>query len=653
MWVNKPWLLLLILVGCIAIVAITSGRPEQKLQLTVANIKQQYATAIHQFDSALVHYPSYYLDSSYAVRRAKFDDLIYRFKKVEWLVAYLDPDSVYHTFLKPAQFEQRDWGPPLPDNWIWLGPFGVDPDSVLRKRSGEDSLMEKNMIKRSADGMRSILQRAGYERKVAAMTDAEIFDALRLQMIRISTMGIGNGDFVVDEAWRPAFTGAFYAWADLVGQFAATLPKEQEASQQSIQQNLANGNLLLSNIQEDNSFNRMAFLQKHLLPLSGCLQQMQGILNIPVVNKSRAVYPTAKHIYDANIFNADYFAPAEAAYFSKEKAELGKLLFFDPILSDNNERACASCHKPELAFTDGMAKSVRFDRGDLPRNAPTVINSCFQKLQFWDLRATSLEDQLDSVVNSADEMHSNFNLVAKRLNSSKEYRSLFQAAFPETAQTGIQRQHIKMAIAVYERQLTGLNSRFDQYMRGDGAQMNEDEIAGFNLFMGKAKCGSCHYAPLFNGAIPPYFDYTDHRSIGVPLKDTMDIFQVDPDTGFSKLNQNPFFHFSFKIPTVRNAAVTAPYMHNGVYRTLEQVLNFYDHAGGNEFSTAMRPGMKGLPFFMILPIKLNLTELEKKQVVLFLHTLTDTTAAQNIPTRLPKLEGKYAALNKRKLGGIY
>jgi cytochrome c peroxidase len=649
----KPWLLILAFAACISLLAITAGRPENKVKKTVEHISRQYWDAIQQFDSALAVYPTYYLDSSYSVRKEKFNDLLYRFKKTEWLLAYLDPQQIYQTFLKPAQFEGRDWGPPLPDNWIWLGPFGIDPDSVLQKKTRQDSIGERKLIERSTTGLRKALHDGNYGPKVAALTESDIFEALRLQMFRISTIGIANGDFVVDEAWRPAFTGAYHSWADVVGQLAALLPESHKQLKEAILYNLDGGAQVLDRHKDLVSFDRMDYLQRYLLPLSAQLQQLQNALNIAPITKFSAVQPTAKHIYDANIFNADYFAPGEEAYFTPEKAELGKILFFDPILSDNNERACASCHKPELAFTDGMAKSVRFDRADLPRNAPTVINSCFQKLQFWDLRATSLEDQLDSVINSPDELHSNFENVTARINSSKEYQSLFHAAFPETKQGGIQRSHIKMAIAVYERELTGLNSRFDQYMRGDKTKMNSDEIAGFNLFMGSAKCGSCHYAPLFNGALPPYFDYTDHRSIGVPLKDTMNIFEVDPDAGFSKPSQNQLFNFSFKIPTVRNAGVTAPYMHNGVYKTLDQVINFYDHAGGNEFFSAMKPGLKGLPFFMILPQKLKLTEVEKKQIIAFIHTLTDTTAAQNVPTRLPKLEGKYASLNKRKLGGIY
>jgi cytochrome c peroxidase len=305
-----------------------------------------------------------------------------------------------------------------------------------------------------------------------------------------------------------------------------------------------------------------------------------------------------------------------------------------------------------MAFTDGKLKAVGFDFDDLPRNSPTVINSGFQQDNFWDRRANSLEDQLDSVINNSHELHSSFENVIARINASPEYVALFNEAFPSTKDDGISRADVKNAIGVYERTLTGMNSRFDQYMRGDETKMTGQEINGFNLYMGKANCGKCHFAPLFNGAVPPYFDITDHHSIGVPVKDTMTVYEIDPDKGVFKSTQNPFFSFSFKTPTLRNVELTAPYMHNGVYKTLEQVVDFYDHAAGEKFRKQMGKGMAPLPFFTILPFELKLTPVEKKELVAFLKTLTDTSSAKK-PARLPEIKGNYSAINKRVIGGEY
>lgn len=650
---QKSFWLISILLTSLAIFSLSLTDTRRVKTAASQKIINLYLEDMARLDSALQAYPRYFLDSSYELRKEKYRQLAYQFKRVECLFTYAHPEIVYNSFLVTPRFQARDFGPPFPDNWLFAGPFGIDPDSVLRTFSGEDSIFQRKFIERSVSNFRKQIKESQYAEKATQLTDVDLLDALRLQMARMSTVGLANADFVIEEAGMPALAGEFDAWADMVNLLLDQLPASARLRKE-LTQKVSDGQRMFSQKPAFRTFDRMQFLRNVLLPLASGLASLQKELKIPYSKKPAAFFPTAAHVYAQDALNKDYFSPGEEAYFTKEKALLGKFLFFDPILSDNNERACASCHKPELAFTDGNSKSVKFDRaGDLARNAPTVINSVFQKDQFWDLRASSLEDQLDSVINNADELHSSFEKVIDRIQSSDEYRQLFAAAFPETKTAGIQRKHVKIAIATYERELTGMNTRFDQYVRGDGAQMNASEINGFNLFMGKAKCGTCHYAPLFNGALPPYYDFTDHRSIGVPIKDTMDVYEVDPDLGVSRRSDNPFLHFSFKVPTVRNAELTAPYMHNGVYRTLEQVINFYDHAGGIKFMKDMRPGMKGLPFFMILPEKLDLTEKEKQDIVAFIKTLTDTSASKNKPDRLPKLAGKYAGLDNRKLGGIY
>lgn len=641
---------LIVLAVTVISMSLTTGNKRSK---AVDGIAKLYRTELHRFDSMLMEYPKYFLDSSYSIRCDKYGQIAYQLKRVEALFIYLHPKTAYETFLKTPQFEPRDVGPPFPDNWLILGPFGIDPDSSIATWSQKDIEFTKMFIGRAAKNFRSLINELNIDADVAGLTDEDIFEALHLQMIRISTLGISNGDLVIPEAGLPALKGQFSCWADMMRLVANELPKQHIQFKQQILQQLNASQQLLESQNDLNAFDRMNFLTEHLIPLSRYLKKVQAALNVQSKTSFAAVRAGAASVYDDNVFNADFFAPGDEARFSEAKAALGKFLFFDPVLSGNNQRACASCHKPELAFTDGNTKSMNFERGNLPRNAPTVINSAFQKAQFWDLRSGSLEDQLDSVINSADELHSSFDDVIKIINASPEYQKLFYTAFPETKSTGIQRKHVKIAIASYERTLTGLNSRFDQYVRGDKSKLTTSEIAGFNVYMGKAKCGSCHYAPLFAGALPPYFEFTDHRSIGVPLRDSMKVYEVDIDTGASKVFKTPFTHFSFKVPTVRNVALTAPYMHNGVFKTLEQVVNFYEDAGGVKFEKDMRPGMKGLPFFMILPQKLQLTDKEKADLVAFMKALTDTTSSRNVPTRLPEIKGQYAHLNKRKIGGDY
>ncbi|HEY0678299.1 MAG TPA: cytochrome c peroxidase [Chitinophagaceae bacterium] len=642
--------LMIVSVTIISTIIPNNSPKQSKAARAIANL---YKANLLRLDSFMAEYPKYFYDSSYALRKQKYDELAWHIKKAEGLYAYLHPQQAFELFIKPARFEAHENCLPFPDNWLISGPFGIEPDSALQKVKKEDSVMSVNFIKRALKNFRKALKEADLDADVAALTDEEVFEALRQQMMRISTIGLANGDVVVDDAGMVPIRAHFSSWGEMMKLEAEQLPSHKKALKQRIIEKIDAGERMLKNESDLVSFNRMKFLTEYLIPLSHDLRQTRIALNIQPKASFAAVYPDVASIYDNNVFNADYFAPGEEARFSQARAELGKLLFFDPILSGNNERACASCHKPELAFTDGNRRSMNFDRGDLPRNAPTVINAAFQKSQFWDLRTGTLEDQLDSVVNSPDELHSNFEDVISRIEASDEYKKLFHTAFPETKTGGIQRKHVKIAIAVYERTLTGLNSRFDQYVRGDKSKLTEKEINGFNIYMGKAKCGSCHYAPLFSGALPPSFEFTDHRNIGVPMEDSMTVFKVDSDTGASKVFKSVFTHFSFKVPTVRNVELTAPYMHNGVYKTLEQVVNFYDHAGGIKFIKDMRPGMKGLPFFMILPFELKLTETEKADLVSFMKALTDTTSSRNVPKRLPEIGGKYAKLNTRVIGGIY
>jgi cytochrome c peroxidase len=649
----------IIFIGSISLSMVLKPK-KVKLSEAVALVGQNYITDIHKFDSSLKEYPKFFFDSTQEVRVEKYMSLIWQFKQLEWLFTYLHSKQVYATFLRPFQFQRRDSiRLLLPDNWLFNGPIGLQSDSTVQKIPPQNIQNQKRNIKLFVTVFTKAIEETNYNQDLSSLTAADIFEALRLQLMKISTVDIANGDLsVVGEPGMHSLRSVFSSWSETVQIFLDQLPEsKRDLKEKFIETANAANELILQHKDKFQQFDRMQFLSVYLLPLGNYLHALREALEITPQNKFAAISPDASNLYEANIFNVDFFAPSPDAYLTKAKAELGKFLFFDPILSDNNKRACASCHKPELAFSDGLVKSVKFEKeeGALPRNSPTVINASFQKQVFWDLRANSLEDQLDSVINNENELHSSFDHVIDRINSSKEYQKLFHEAFPETKKSGIQRKQIKIAIACYERTLNGLNSRFDQYIRGDKTKMNEDEISGFNLFVGKARCATCHIPPLFNGTIPPYYEITDHKAIGIPLKDTMEVMQLDVDTGAARTFQNPVLRFSFKTPTVRNIELTAPYMHNGVYKTLLQVVDFYNHAAGQKFIREVKEerAKVATPFFAILPDTLGLNEKEKNQLVAFMKTLTDSTAMKNIPARLPVLSGKYAVLNKRNLGGEY
>jgi cytochrome c peroxidase len=338
----------------------------------------------------------------------------------------------------------------------------------------------------------------------------------------------------------------------------------------------------------------------------------------------------------------------KASRRTPERVELGKMLFFDPVLSGNNSRSCASCHHPEKAFTDGQTKSIAFNfAGQVNRNAPTIINAGLQRSLFHDMRVVFLEDQASDVLSNEAEMHGSLAAAVETLKVSPEYKTLFGRAFPEAAgEDAVNERHLKTAIASYVRSLTSFNSRFDQYMRGDSTKLTALEKTGFNVFMGKAKCATCHFMPLFNGTVPPNFEHTEAEIIGVPATTDTLHPELDPDPGKFGLFKKDLHRFAFKTPTVRNVELTAPYMHNGVYQTLEAVVEFYNKGGGQGLGL-------DLPTQTLPADPLNLTELEKQALVAFMRSLTDTSAvARSVPERLPAFPGK-VALTGRKIGGEY
>ena len=211
-----------------------------------------------------------------------------------------------------------------------------------------------------------------------------------------------------------------------------------------------------------------------------------------------------------------------------------------------------------------------------------------------------------------------FNLSTKeitaRITQQEAYKSLIAKSFPDKKE--ITPFEIRNAIASYVRSLMPFNAKIDNYFKGKVALTKEEEN-GFNLFAGKAKCASCHFIPLYNGTVPPWYNNSESEVIGVPKYINWKNAVVDSDLGRYNTNKIEQFRFSFKTPTIRNIEKTAPYMHNGVYTNLEDVLKFYELGGGN--GIRMQLEFQTLPFD-----NLKLTDKEKKDIILFMKTLTDT-----------------------------
>ncbi len=385
---------------------------------------------------------------------------------------------------------------------------------------------------------------------------------------------------------------------------------------------------------------------EYYIPASEVLGKLRHFIVKNNFFHTTAVNLQVRSIFDPGAYNTYFFLPGKTIASQKDVVHLGKLLFFDPSLSANNERSCASCHKPALAFTDGLTVSRSFDKSTmLARNAPGLLNAVLQRKLFHDGRSFSFENQASEVMNNPDEMHADFSKVAGKLSGSAEYKELFRNAFRNTDDTIISSRSILMAIAEYERSLTALNSRFDKTIRGQEDLLSPEEKLGFNISVGKGNCASCHFMPLFNGTVPPEYVESEMEVLGVPGNSDLDNPIKDLDPGREAIIPMEIYNGSFKTPTLRNVELTAPYMHNGVFRTLEEVVEFYDRGGG------LGIGLD-VPHQTLIPDSLKLTAKEKELLVKFMKSLTDTVNTTDVPTKLPLFDNM-PELNGRNPGGVY
>jgi cytochrome c peroxidase len=437
--------------------------------------------------------------------------------------------------------------------------------------------------------------------------DWQVFDAARLEVFRVMALGIAGFDDPLTLKSMEESSVALAGTRNALSIFSG------DKMDDGLSKRFDRAISYLNDHPDFNSFDRMEFLTGFANPVTTGILELQKKMNIHVILYDRLLKQDAPTLFDSNAFNADAYAPGHSSYKTAEKIALGKVLFADPSLSGDGTRSCQSCHDPQKAFTDGLERNtVLGSKESLPRNTPTLINAALQPALFYDSRVRTLEDQASTVVKSVAEMHGSMALSVKGLREEEKYKPLFTAAFPGRNINSMDTFEIMNAIGSYVRSLVKLDSRFDQYIGGDKTSMNPEEIRGFNLFMGKAKCATCHYMPLFSGNFPPRFVKTETEVIGVPR--SANAKEIDPDEGRFAIIRSPSLKFGFKVPTLRNASRTAPYMHNGVYKTLDEVLDFYDKGGG--IGLGIKLGNQTLP-----SDSLKLSPDEKKAIIAFIKTL--------------------------------
>lgn len=447
-------------------------------------------------------------------------------------------------------------------------------------------------------------------------TDEQIMESVRLELVKVITLSITGYDA---PELKTGISEAFQS-IDVIKNILTPYLGSAENTDGKLSRYLSSSLDYLQIHSDFDQFDRMEFLTLYALPLQENLGEFIRKRGLEANYKSILNYK-AGHIFSPEAIPAAAFNGAAADLKTGKRSDamkvaLGERLFVEKTLSGNLKRSCISCHNPAKYFSDGLKTSLAFnEQSFVKRNAPTLMYAGFQYAQFWDGRVKNLNAQIKEVIENPLEMNGEHKVVMAALKKSARYQKAFQQAFPEVADP-LNMDNLADALAAYISSLAPRNSAFDRYMAGDKSAMTKEERSGFNLFMGKGQCGSCHFAPLFNGLIPPLYKRTEFEVLGTPANADFDHLLADQDVGRFGFFPISYYQGAFKTPTVRNVAQTAPYMHNGVFQDLEKVVEFYNQGGGAGLQLEV-PGQT------LSAKPLNLSKKEVREIVAFMESLTD------------------------------
>lgn len=396
------------------------------------------------------------------------------------------------------------------------------------------------------------------------------------------------------------------------------------------------------------AFDHFAFLRNFVNPLFAMNAKM--LRDHHIISSSFVDYSlnrSANSIFDRNLYRAQstdgIYSGIKDLQLREEITELGRLLFYDPILSGNLRRSCGSCHKPDQCFTDtSVTTALAFDGvSRLNRNAPSLVLAAQNHLLMQDGGHFSLQNQAMGVITNPQEMHGDPKKWLKYVLSCEKYRQQLKKFSKHTPMhPKPSADHIISAITMYYSSFGVVYSSFDSMVQGWSAA-TPGSRRGFNLFMGKAQCATCHFVPNFNGVKPPYTG-SEFEVIGTP--EDPKISTLSLDSGRYSQYAAPEFLRAFRTPGLRNISKTAPYMHNGVFHSLAEVMDFYNHGGGVGNNLKLENQTLGSD-------SLHLSSTEISDILLFLKSLDEQIPIAQVPRDLPKSGIK--KLNGRKPGGIY
>ena len=552
------------------------------------------------------------------------------YKRVEWLAAYFDEAAV-RRFVN---------GAPLPGverhvaELRVLTPLGLQPleELLYAPADGASAPLHHRRLDTLAAQLAAATPRIARELSRRRPGHADVFAAARYGLVRVFTLGVTGFDTPASGAALRESYVALEALRDGVAPLLAVLPQGPPTAvatdrlRADVEAAFATGLARLDTSDFD-GFDRLAFLTECIDPLYDLLLTAHHRCGAELPTDRATAVPAhdyrSRSLFDDGFLNDDYFAgqPADDPLFAR-KRDLGERLFYDASLSAGGAMSCASCHDPRRAFTDGETRSLGNDGRPLRRNAPTLVGAVYAERYFADLREPRLARQIRHVVQDEHEFATDYLTLLEGLRQNPAYAAAFDGAYADVAPAyRISTHSLSDALASYVRTLHAHASPVDRYIRGETAALAPEVRAGFNLFMGKAACATCHFAPTFAGLVPPFYRESESEVLGVPhewpLTDTTHL-DADPGRAGSgqPLDGAPFYVGSFKTPTVRNAARTAPYMHNGALETLGDVVDFYDRGGGAGLGFRV-------PYQTLPSDALSLDAPEREALVAFVTALTD------------------------------
>jgi cytochrome c peroxidase len=635
---KKQYLILAFLISIIGFNAFQMPTsPTELIQKSYLNDMVVFENSLQKMKNETEKGPLPKLSGQVRIKALKsaFKEARLSYKKVAWLIGYLEPEN-----------EKNFNGPPLtkvdPVGFAEIDPLGFQPIEEII--FGDEVEEELPKLKQLITDLQFYAKRWTAQMTHQNLTDREVFEAFRTELIQLFALSLTGFDSPVAFHSLPE---AVVAWTEMesnMGFYLKNVEKKDVLLKKTTENLLRSGKAYLLENQDFNTFDRLLFYKNYINPLYESIIKMQKTLGIEFYrltdNLVRPWNDEATSIFDKNFVNARYYSSRKQKDFEEDtnRIALGKILFFDPILSLNGKRACATCHNPDKAFAESLPQSLDLAGKPMERNAPSLLYSALATNQFWDGHSRSVEEQMGHVATNPREMGRKIAELPAQLAESPEYVALFKKAFLDQPDA-LSISSIEKAMGAYIRSLPAFDSDFDAYMRGETTKIDPSVKRGFNLFMGKAKCGTCHFAPVFNGTVPPQYLDTEFEVLGIPNEKG----SLDNDLGRYALLPAEKFRRAFKTVTVRNAALSAPYMHNGVHKSLAEVVSFYNKGGG-----------KGMGFDVprqTLPFdKLDLTKKEENDLVQFMKALTDKQLPK-APTRLPSFEDP--SVSARKIGGDY